>query len=251
MTAATTSPARAVPSAREAEPRARRTTRGAPGDPLGAADAGSVLRRHGAFVDLAAGRGLYLADEGIGRAGLLVVCAGAVLLEHDRADRRTAELAGTGDVLALDGVTTAVRGLRPTARVYALHSPLPRLLEDLPDVGVRLLAASLHRQRAHHRLLAALHLPRIEDRVLVVLGLAAERFGQRTATGVRMDLGLTHRQLGWIAAARRPSVTTAMGLLQRRGHVTLDEHDRILIDPGAPVLEEAGVLRAVRPPADD
>src|SRR5205085_10002328 len=61
-------------------------------------------------------------------------------------------------------------------------------------------------------------LKRIDDRVLAMLWHLAERWGHVATDGiVVVELSLTHRALGRLVGAQRPSVTTALGTLARGG----------------------------------
>ena len=65
--------------------------------------------------------------------------------------------------------------------------------------------------------LAICQLPRVEDRVLSLLWLLAESWGQVTVQGTALRLHLTHETLGGLVGARRSTVTLALGQLDRRG----------------------------------
>ncbi|MGH2883887.1 MAG: helix-turn-helix domain-containing protein [Solirubrobacteraceae bacterium] len=93
---------------------------------------------------------------------------------------------------------------------------------------------SLHgRLEAQRRRLAiqslAAHLPRAKDRLLLTLWILADSCGRVTPEGTVLPLSLSHEVLGRLAAARRPTVTLALGHLEtaecihRRGdgHLTL------------------------------
>ena len=66
---------------------------------------------------------------------------------------------------------------------------------------------------------AIAQVPRVDARVLVLLWLLADRWGRVSPQGVRVPLSLTHETIGKLVGARRPSVTTALGVLTRRGLV--------------------------------
>jgi CRP/FNR family transcriptional regulator, cyclic AMP receptor protein len=48
----------------------------------------------------------------------------------------------------------------------------------------------------------------------------AERWGRVTPDGVLLPLTLSHRMLGQLVGARRPTVSTALGALTRAGEVS-------------------------------
>src|SRR5690606_984395 len=58
-------------------------------------------------------------------------------------------------------------------------------------------------------------LVRLEDRLLIALWALAERWGRVTPEGVLVPMELTHSSLARLVGARRPSVTTALGVLGR------------------------------------
>jgi CRP-like cAMP-binding protein len=91
--------------------------------------------------------------------------------------------------------------------------PWPQLCEDL-------LFRSVRRSRTLGAMLAISHLVRIEDRVQTALWHLADRWGREQPEGLLVPLHLTHRSLGALIGARRPSVTTALGALARQGAVT-------------------------------
>lgn len=63
-------------------------------------------------------------------------------------------------------------------------------------------------------------LPRVDQRVLAVMWLLAESWGQVTPEGIRLPLALTHETLGALIGARRPTVSLAMRkLLEQRSIV--------------------------------
>jgi hypothetical protein len=76
-------------------------------------------------------------------------------------------------------------------------------------------------------------LPRVEDRILAMLWLLADSWGQVTPGGVRVPLALTHETLGALVGARRPTVTLAL---------------RKLTDDAALVPQEVGWLLVAPPP---
>ncbi len=59
--------------------------------------------------------------------------------------------------------------------------------------------------------------PRVDTRLHVLLWHLAERFGRMTPEGRVVRVALSHELFGRIIAARRPSVTTALGRLEEQG----------------------------------
>ena len=156
----------------------------------------------------------------------LLVADGALLRELELSGTRAAEVLGPGDVTEaphprqdepLVPVTISWRVLQP-ARLVLLPSALLRnpgaLSLSLTLVGR--LRARAERLAVHQ---AIAQLPRVDMRVLAALWHLAERFGRFGPDGVFLSLPLTHRTLGEIVGARRPTVSLAVRDLAERGHV--------------------------------
>lgn len=73
-------------------------------------------------------------------------------------------------------------------------------------------------------------LPRVEDRLLAVMWLLAESWGQVTAAGTVLPLTLTHDALGELIGARRPTVTLALRELSERGALLRHERGWLLLE---------------------
>jgi hypothetical protein len=78
--------------------------------------------------------------------------------------------------------------------------------------------------------LAICQLPRVDQRVLAVLWLLAESWGQVTRSGTKLPLSLTHEALGALVGARRPTVTLALGELADRGAVVRQDQGWLLLE---------------------
>ena len=74
-------------------------------------------------------------------------------------------------------------------------------------------------------------LPRVDERVLAMLWLLAESWGQVTSAGVRLPLALTHETVGALVGARRPTVTLALRKLTRAGSILHQDTGWLLLDP--------------------
>ena len=62
--------------------------------------------------------------------------------------------------------------------------------------------------------------PRLEVRLVLLLWHLAARWGRVEPSGVRLSLPLTHRLLGQLVAAERPSISHALKRLAQAGLVT-------------------------------
>jgi hypothetical protein len=78
--------------------------------------------------------------------------------------------------------------------------------------------------------LAISQLPRVEDRLLSLMWLLSESWGQVTATGTRLRLDLTHEALGAMVGARRPTVTLALGTLAADGAIVRQGRGWLLLE---------------------
>src|SRR5436853_176761 len=67
--------------------------------------------------------------------------------------------------------------------------------------------------------MAICQLPRVELRLMLALWHLAERFGRVGPDGVTLPLPLSHRVLGQVVGARRPTVTLALTRLHQAGLV--------------------------------
>jgi Crp-like helix-turn-helix domain len=91
-------------------------------------------------------------------------------------------------------------------------------------------------------------LPRVDQRLLAMMWLLAESWGQVTAAGTSVPLSLTHDVLGGLIGARRSTVTLALGELADRGALIRQGGGWLLLErplssaDGLPELEEPRLL---------
>jgi len=163
-------------------------------------------------------------------------------------ERSMAQLLGPGDLLLPwredDVLVPSQARVRVAERatVAVLDERVWAAMRRFPSLALRLherVAAQYDRMAAYA---AILHLRRVEDRVLALFWLLADRFGRMGVDGVVVPLKLTHELLGRLAAAARPTVSLALTQLDEAGHVRRRED-------GAWVLSEDG--RAVLAPNGD
>ena len=157
----------------------------------------------------------------------LLVLGGLVLAQTAIADRVVAELLGPGDLLqppSGDGDDTvpsaaAWQALRPS-RLAVLDTEFAQRTLPWPQIGQALLRRSERRTADLRAIRAICAQPRLEVRLVLLLRRLAGRFGTVEPAGLRLTLPLTHRLLGQLAAAERPSISNALGRLARAGIVT-------------------------------
>jgi hypothetical protein len=166
----------------------------------------------------------------------LLILDGVITRDIVFAGRTTTELLGAGDVLRPWEDDVQFDPL-PFGVGWQVHEPTRVALLDgrvaLASARWPVLAGSLSRRHVRRARglafqLAIAQLPRVDDRLLVLLWALAERWGRVSPQGVRLPLALPHRTLATLVGARRPSVTTALSGLTRDGLVERTEEGWLL-----------------------
>ena len=146
----------------------------------------------------------------------------ALDVETSASGMRTICLVEQGDVLvrpAAEWATAspvACRAIEASTVMLVDAHTRDRWME-LPRLAINLVRV-LSLQMADREMAAAIALePRVERRLLLKIRQLAERFGRVTPDGVRLDLRLTHQQLGEMVGAVRESVTIALRSLADQG----------------------------------
>jgi CRP-like cAMP-binding protein len=93
--------------------------------------------------------------------------------------------------------------------------------------------------------MAIVHQKRVDTRLHMLLWHLADRWGTVRRDGVLVPLHLTHSILADLVAAQRPTVSAALGSLERAGLITRT-HDGWRLAGSAPV-ELAGLTGATEP----
>jgi len=174
--------------------------------------------------------------------------------------RTTGELLGAGDVLRPWDVEDVPPNVRFEVR-WSVHAPARLALLDRrfvvaashwPSVLEELTRRAVRRTRSLSLQLALGQVPRIEGRLLLLFWRLAERWGRVTPEGIHVPLRLTHETLAALVAARRPSVTSALGRLSAAGLVRRRDGGW-LVDRAVEgqIAEYLGARDAVPPPRGD
>lgn len=159
--------------------------------------------------------------EGVG----LLILEGLVLRRMGMEGRFGAELLGEGDLLrpwqegeleAGLALSTSREVLAPT-RVAVLDLHFAGLVARYPQLAEELVGRAINRSRNLGVMMAIVHQPRIDVRLHSLFRHLAGRWGQVRTDGVLVPLRLTHSALAEMVAARRPTVSSALGELARRG----------------------------------
>jgi hypothetical protein len=176
----------------------------------------------------------------------LLLLAGCLMRESPAGGGAALELLCPGDLLrpweepALPSERPARwRALRPCT-LAVLDGAFARRAAPWPELPALLLSRLVRRGRYASLMLAIRELPRVEDRVLAVLWVLADRLGAVTSHGVRVHLPLRQADLGALAGARRPTVNVTLRLLREQGLL------RAWTTSGFVLALEAGDLVAAR-----
>jgi CRP-like cAMP-binding protein len=160
-------------------------------------------------------------------------------------DRHVLELLGPGDVLHLP----IVRQRPSLGSAVKLTAATDLLLVELGESFIRAAAEwpclliELHRrleaQRERLAIQAAIvHLPRAEHRVLLALWHLTDSWGRITPFGRLLPIPLTHDVLGQLTAARRSTVTLALGVLEQQGLIRrMDDGCWLLTNTAEPEVQ--------------
>ena len=157
----------------------------------------------------------------------LLVLDGLIVFETCTGDRIAAELVGAGDVLQASHLITDEllertcrwRALWP-ARIAVLDGDFADRVRPFPQLNRALLSRACGRAAELDVLRAISSQPRLEVRLVLLLWHVSARWGRPVPDGVRLCLPLTHRLLGQLVAAERPSISHALKRLARAGLVT-------------------------------
>jgi len=185
-----------------------------------------------------------------GRGGIgLLVLNGLLVRRVGIEGRFGAELLGEGDLVrpwdSEDEVptlplTTAWRVLEG-AELAVLDETFMARLADYPQLGGRLVGRAITRSRNIAVNMAIVHQARVDVRLHMLFWHLASRWGRVGSGAVTVPLRLTHAVLAELAAARRPTVTSALTGLSRRGLVRSTEAGWVL--SGEPPGELGDVAR--------
>jgi hypothetical protein len=192
-----------------------------------------------------------------GGLGLLLL-DGVIAIEVHVGDRTATELMGAGDLLQppernVDELLAHLDGwhvLMP-ARVAALDAAFAERVRPWPQIALALLRRAGRRAVDLDVQRAIACQPRLEVRLTLMLWHLAARWGRVEMGGIRLSLPLTHRLLGQLVGAERPSVSHALArlaeaeLITGRGdewhlHGTLDQHLACLAERGHHEAAEGG-----------
>ena len=168
-----------------------------------------------------------------GPVGFVAAGRLAVVVDAEAGRTRTIALLQEGDALVLPaGGWPGAPGARVRAATDAEVLVLTSSLDDVLCADSALAAwiiRALAGAVADRELSVAIALePRLERRLVLKLRQLAERWGKVTPDGVRLDLRVTHQELGDMIGAARESITVALGRLQDQGEIIVRRRTVIL-----------------------
>ncbi len=164
-----------------------------------------------------------------GDIGLLML-KGLMLRRVGIEGRYGAELLGECDVLrpgqGEDGAsptlaTTTGWSVIEAARLAILDDQFARHMVRYPELVGRLVGRAVQRSRYLAVNMAIVHQARVDVRLHMLFWHLAGRWGRVRSDGTLLPMHLTHAVLADLVAARRPTVTSALSELSRRGLVHL------------------------------
>lgn len=158
----------------------------------------------------------------------LLVLDGLILRRVSMAGRYGSELLGEGDLLRPwqeeDPVPMPLRTGRwkvlRRGTVAVLDYDFAMRMARYPEMISCMLNRAVRRSRYMAANIAIIHQPRIDVRLHMLMWELAVRWGHVSRDGVRLPVRLTHATLAELVAARRPSVTKALGELAESSLVT-------------------------------
>jgi len=176
-----------------------------------------------------------------GHLGLLVI-DGLLTRSLELLGRTTMELIGGGDVLRPwdDSIQhTSVRltvswTVHLPTQVALLDQRFARRIAPWPEITAAFVTRSTRRTQWLEHHLAILENPRVDVRLLLLFWQLADRWGRVGPNGVTVPLPLTHKTLGRLVRAQRPSVTASLQALSELGLLTRRRSDNAWILHGDP-----------------
>ncbi len=189
--------------------------------------------------------GARLADADPAHLGLLIA-EGVLAREVVLGDTVSTELLGPGDILRPWHIEGPPQLLAVGVRWNAL-SPIRLGLIDRRTAAVLARYPEIHAvivdrlsERAQRLTItqAISQLNRVDRRLLALFWHLAERWGRVSRDGIAVPLALSHRLIGELVGARRPTVSTALGELAREGQLVRRDDGTWLLT-GEPVSAPA------------
>src|SRR2546423_1447816 len=175
-----------------------------------------------------------LGEDSLGY-GLLVI-SGLLVCELRVAATRGIEFLGPGDLVQRPSPAVAAGPVQrrwhalSAVRLAVLDGDFAIRVRPYPEITTALLRRAGAHSEALAYQLAARHAVRVEDRLLLIVGQLAHRWGRVCPEGTVLRIpGLNHEMLASAVGARRSPVTKALGELKRRGMLEIRPGGEILV----------------------
>ena len=183
----------------------------------------------------------------------LLVLDGILAREVLVSDTVSTELLGPGDVVRpwrlYDGSTLLQHQVRwnvlARSRFAVLDRRLGVELSRYPEVSAAIVDRINERALRLAVTQAISQLNRVDRRLLALFWHLSERWGRMTPDGVALPLTLSHRMLGQLVGARRPTVSTALTELARQGEVARRPDGTWLLTGGPVGVPEPEIERVI------
>ena len=174
--------------------------------------------------------------------GLLII-DGVIAQEVLLGDTVSTELLGSGDIIRPWTSEEPVELLEAESRSTVVSEVTAALLDrrvatelcSYPEVYSGIMDRLSQRSARLATTKAISQLTRVDRRLIALFWQLAERWGRMTGQGVRIPLRLSHRLLGQLVGARRPTVSSALAQLVRAGELARHPDSTWLL-PGHPVV---------------
>jgi len=179
--------------------------------------------------------------------GLLVI-DGVVAREVVLGDTVSTELLGAGDVIrpwtleepaglleptvlwsALSDVSLALLGRRFAVQLCGYPELYTALIDRLSQRSARLATTQ-----------AISQMTKVDRRLVALFWHLAERWGRMTVDGVHVPLRISHRLLGQLVGARRPTISSAVGQLAASGELVRRPDSTWLLTGDPAAMRAAG-----------
>jgi hypothetical protein len=172
------------------------------------------------------------------RGGLGLLMLDGLVIRRSGVDKRFgAELLGEGDLLRPNSeedespmlhLETGWSVIHPT-RLAVLDARFVQRLTSYPELAPAIVSRVMRRARNLAVNMAIVHQARVDVRLHMLLWHLAGRWGRVRSEGTVVRLRLTHALLADLVAARRPTVTSALSELSRRGLVRSSGDEWVLL----------------------
>jgi hypothetical protein len=184
----------------------------------------------------------------------LLILDGVLAREVLVSDTVSTELLGPGDVVrpwhVHEGATLLQHQVRwnvlSRSRIALLDRRFAGTLASYPEVSAAIYDRFNERALRLTVSQAISQLNRVDRRLLALFWHLAERWGRMTGDGVALPMTLSHRMLGQLVGARRPTVSTALSDLVKEGELERRDDGTWLLT-GTPVGLPAPELARVVP----